>query len=192
MQRFFGDGHDQVDLLVLDETISGRLTHAVALLGELRHPYISTILMTDRQQCEMDELYDLIPSLYAMAGCDVPVSLLGRLAIAAVDNVDEAQKRVARHQAADLAEAALDDVLPEWLDDIECIDDFADEGEPKPDPVAAMVAAIAEPAADEILILTEKDKAVLPYFGHRPLSRPAAMGRITPISRIADSSLALQ
>ncbi|MEJ6401461.1 imidazoleglycerol-phosphate dehydratase [Yoonia sp. 2307UL14-13] len=174
---------EPIDLLVLDETIHGRLTHAVALLGELRHPYISTILMTDLQGGDMGELYDLIPSLYAMAGCDISGDVLGKLAIAAIENVDQAAVRVARHQAADLAEAALDDAMPELI---------ADDAPRKSDPMAALAAAIAKPDADEILILTEKDKTTLPHFVRRPTSRTISAPQFARISRSADASLALQ
>ena len=54
---------DTIDLLVMDERIEGQLTHAIALSGERRNPYLSTILLTDRKAHETDDLFDLIPCL---------------------------------------------------------------------------------------------------------------------------------
>ena len=75
---------DLIDLLVMDERVQGDLTHTVALSGERHNPYVSTILMTDRPGDETDELYDLIPSLYALAGTETMPKLVGQLAVAAV------------------------------------------------------------------------------------------------------------
>ncbi len=93
---------DTIDLLVMDERVAGQLTHAIALSGERRSPYLSVIMLTDRDGADTDDLYDLIPSLYALAGSGTSPDLLGRLALSAVSNLDEAIARVNRRTAAEL------------------------------------------------------------------------------------------
>lgn len=102
---------DSIDILVMDEQVAGQLTHAIALSGELRNPYISSILMTERTGAETDDLYDLIPSLYVVAGAQTAPSLLGQLALASVINTEETQARVARNLAVDLEEKSVPDML---------------------------------------------------------------------------------
>ncbi len=99
---------ETVDLLVMEERIGGRLTHALALSAERHNPYISTVLMTDRPGSETDELYELIPSLYALVGTDTAPRLLGQLALSSVENYDEIEARVRRNIEIDAAEAADD------------------------------------------------------------------------------------
>jgi hypothetical protein len=109
---------DTIDLLVMDEEVAGQLTHTIALSGERKNPYISSIMMTDRSGAETDDLYDLIPSLYALAGAQTAPALLGKLALAAVINTEEVQARVARNAAADLAyETASEELI--LLDTVE-------------------------------------------------------------------------
>jgi len=93
---------DTVDLLVMDERVEGQLTHAIALSGERKNPYLSTILLTDRKGDVTDDLYALIPTLYALAGMETSPFIMGQLALCAVSNVEEAQARVARNVAADM------------------------------------------------------------------------------------------
>jgi len=85
---------ETIDLLVMDERFDGQLTHAIALSGERRSPYISAIMLTDRDRAETDDLYDLIPCLYALAGTKISPHILGQLALAAVSNMEEAIARV--------------------------------------------------------------------------------------------------
>ncbi|MEL6840230.1 MAG: hypothetical protein AAFP85_13125 [Pseudomonadota bacterium] len=96
---------DTIDLLVMDEQVQGELTHTVALSGERKNPYISAILMTDRPREETDDLYELIPSLYALAGVETEPALIGQLAVASVAHTPDTIARVAQNAAADLAEA---------------------------------------------------------------------------------------
>lgn len=96
---------DTIDLLVMDEWIEGQLTHAIALSGERRNPYLSAIFLTDRSQAETDDLYALIPCLYALVGSDTAPELLGKLALSAVNCMEEVTARVAQNEAQDLAEA---------------------------------------------------------------------------------------
>ncbi len=100
-------GIDTIDLVVMDERVKGQLTHAVALSGERKNPYQSAIMLTDRPGADSDDLYDLIPSLYALVGMDVSADLLGKLALSAVSNLDMIIARVARQTAADKADLDL-------------------------------------------------------------------------------------
>lgn len=95
---------DTIDLLVMDERVEGQLTHAIALSGERRNPYLSAIFLTDRSSAETDDLYALIPSLYALVGAETAPELLGKLALSAVSNVEEVIARVASHAAMEQAE----------------------------------------------------------------------------------------
>ncbi|MFT6945324.1 MAG: hypothetical protein ACJAUW_001906 [Yoonia sp.] len=88
---------DTIDLLVMDERIDGQLTHSIALSGERRSPYLSVIMLTDRDGAETD---DLFPCLYALAGSGTAPHVLGLLAMSAVSNVDEAFAWVNRRFAA--------------------------------------------------------------------------------------------
>lgn len=101
---------DTIDLLVMDEEVEGCLTHGIALSGERKNPYISSIIVTDRTKDETDDLYDLIPSLYALVGGDTAPKLVGQLALSSVANVEDAQARVRRNRAAAMADFAGDAV----------------------------------------------------------------------------------
>ena len=97
---------DVVDLLVMDERVDGQLTHAIALSGERKNPYLSTILLTDRPAEETDDLFDLIPCLYGLAGADAAPDLLAILALSAVSDIETALARVAQAAAQEAAENA--------------------------------------------------------------------------------------
>ena len=95
---------DTIDLLVMDEVIAGQMTHSLALSGERRNPYLSTILLTDRIGPATDDLYELIPCLHALVGNDTPAQLLGQLAVASVSNRDAVAERVAHNEMLDAVE----------------------------------------------------------------------------------------
>jgi hypothetical protein len=97
---------DTIDLLVMNERFDGQLTHSIALSGERRSPYLSVIMLTDRDGAETDDLYDLIPCLYALAGSGTAPHVLGQLAMSAVSNMDEAIARVNRRAACEIDELA--------------------------------------------------------------------------------------
>lgn len=105
---------DTFDLLVLDERITGRLTHSIALAAERRYPYINTVLLTDRTGPDVDELYDLIPCIYAIAGLDSSPELLGKLAMASIESFEQAEARV-RHNLSRFVmdDAAIDAMIAE-------------------------------------------------------------------------------
>jgi DNA-binding response OmpR family regulator len=110
---------DVVDVLVLGERVGGRLSHSLALLAECRNPMVSAILLTERSGPDMDELFDLIPAVYAILGRDVAPRVVTQIVMAAITaQVGETpHARVARRwQAAEAAAALVDDA------------DFADVG----------------------------------------------------------------
>ncbi|MDX8348331.1 imidazoleglycerol-phosphate dehydratase [Cognatiyoonia sp. IB215446] len=157
---------DTIDLLVMDEKVQGEMTHAVALSGERKNPYISAILMTDRSRDETDDLYDLIPSLYALVGVDTAPSLVGQLALASLVKTTDMLTRVAANTAADIAEEALpDDLMIE------------------PDETPAIVAdawdEFEEELADEALMAAELlEEQPLPVVPEKPARVPSLAARM--------------
>ncbi|MDX8351281.1 imidazoleglycerol-phosphate dehydratase [Cognatiyoonia sp. IB215182] len=147
---------DTIDLLVMDEQVQGEMTHTVALSGERQNPYISAILMTDRSREETDDLYDLIPSLYALVGVETAPSLVGQLAMASVVKTADMLARVAENTAADIAEEALPDEPPMMLDDAPMVlDEPIVELDDAPAIAADAWDALEEELADEELIAAE-------------------------------------
>ena len=68
-----------LDLLVMSETIRGQLTHPLALLSEQRNPDAVTILLSDRIDDDVDELFALLPSLTTVLGLGVSVEMFETL-----------------------------------------------------------------------------------------------------------------
>ena len=88
---------ETIDLLLLDERIDGRLTHSIALSAERKNPYINAILMTDRTAPDVDDLYDLLPCLYAIAGTTSDATLIAQLAMSSIESFEEAETRLRRN-----------------------------------------------------------------------------------------------
>ena len=105
---------EPIDLLVFDERVGGRLTHSLALTAERRNPFVNAIIMTDRQSAEADELYDLLPCLYAQVGMDIAPDVFGQLALSSIESAEAAQARVQenRVRAIDMYER-LEELLLE-------------------------------------------------------------------------------
>ncbi len=150
---------DKIDLLVMDEHIDGCLTHAIALSGERKNPFISSIIVTDRSGAETDDLYELIPSLYALVGGNTAPNLMGQLAYSSVTNLDALRERVRRQRAADMADAkAPDDLAIEVPEEAKA---------PLPQmlqaPIpAAIPAPIAAPAPMQVPQMAEATAAIAP------------------------------
>ncbi len=102
---------ETIDLLVMDERIDGRLTHSIALSAERHNPYVNAILMTDRVGADVDELYDLLPCLYAIAGMESDTALLSKLAISSIETYEEAEARVQQNRAKAIAAQEARDAL---------------------------------------------------------------------------------
>ncbi len=198
---------EPVDLLVMDERVGGRLTHALALSAERRHPYISAILMTDRPGEDTDELYELIPSLYALAGISVAPGILAQLALSSIEDFAQAEARVGRLTAADLAEAALgpdpdiEDELADWEDDLvdEIVlitDDAASicgHDIPLYSDVAQSHPALAEelPEEEEILDPAMADRADPPHFATLGTPDAKSVVHIARLSSITEARSAV-
>lgn len=73
------------DLLVLKQVIGGRHTTSVALAGEYRNPGLASILLTERNRADAVELFELVPSLFAILGPRPDSPLLASLALQAVE-----------------------------------------------------------------------------------------------------------
>lgn len=150
---------DAIDLLVMDERIEGQLTHAIALSGERKNPYLSAILMTDRGREDTDDLFDLIPSLYGLMSSDTTPEMLAKLAMSAVENVDTAVARVAQTAQDEAQEEVLEtDVAPLILahTDAASSEDDSESGAPCYADVAIAAPALAEIVAAENQIRLER------------------------------------
>ncbi len=144
---------DKIDLLVMDEHIDGCLTHAIALSGERKNPFISSIIVTDRSGAETDDLYELIPSLYALVGGNTAPNLMGQLAYSSVTNLDALRERVRRQRAADMADAkAPDDLVIEVPEEAKA---------PLPQMLQAPIPA-AIPAPMQVPQMAEATAAIAP------------------------------
>ena len=153
---------DAIDLLVLDEEVEGQLTHAIALSAERRNPYLSAIFLTDRAQDITDDLYDLIPSLYALVGCDAAPELLGQLALSSAHSLEDASARVAQNKEDDLAEVAdAADVLILEASDCQTREDGTEIIEPGYADVAIATPELAEIAAIEQEVTMERVEDVV-------------------------------
>ncbi|MEL6682395.1 MAG: hypothetical protein AAFQ09_07090 [Pseudomonadota bacterium] len=159
-----------IDLLLLDEQVQGELTHPVVLSGERNNPYISAILMTDRTREETDDLYDLIPSLYALAGLKTEASIIGQLALTSVTHSTDTLARIAENAAADKAEAEAPDVfakpqhdetplvLTEQIPSVEQTVRVADQVDPFQMPAEPKTV----PAEPETVVLQDVASAISP------------------------------
>ena len=71
-----------VDLLVMEEKVSGRLTHSLSLLAEYRVSTSSTVIVTERQGDDLDELFELLPGLSCVFGKGIPADFVAQMALA--------------------------------------------------------------------------------------------------------------
>lgn len=145
---------DAIDLLVMDETVEGQLTHAIGLSGERKNPYLSTILISDRPAAETDDLFALIPSLYSIVGTETAPEVIGQLAVTA-SAVDAAKAaRILQNQAEDIAEASQeteDDELADVAAVVKGVMAAVEE--------ADAAAELAAPSETPALILNPSDLA---------------------------------
>lgn len=165
---------DTIDLLVMDEHVQGEMTHTIALSGERQNPYISAILMTDRAREETDDLYDLIPSLYALVGGETAPNLIGQLAVASVVRTADTLARVAENTAADIAEEALPDEPRAALDDAPAI--AADAWDALDD--ALLDTAVIETGEPEMAENALVSDDALPAMPDNPVRVPSLAARM--------------
>lgn len=171
---------DTVDLLVMDERVDGKLTHALALSAERRNPYVSTIMLTDRTGPETDELYSLIPCLYGLVGMDSPGRLISQLALASTENYDEAAARVSRNAALVAEDESIEDSdadlrlaydrMIETIDMAVPSTTAETEGE---DVLAAVSKLAAETSAAADTLAEQQDDAAAPAEIAEVASQPA-------------------
>ncbi|MDQ7071095.1 MAG: hypothetical protein Q9M48_10220 [Rhodobacterales bacterium] len=101
-------GLGAIDLVVLNERIDGKLSHRVALSAEYHNPQVTTLLMTPRTDTDVDELYDLLPSLYCLLGTEISPELVAQLALSAVvGKARAAQPRHQKHLALGMPDAEM-------------------------------------------------------------------------------------
>lgn len=101
---------DMADVLIAGERIGGRLSHPVALLAECRNPLVAAVLLTDRTGPDLDELFDLLPSLVGVLGRRVAPSVVTQVVMAAVADMSSDTVRgrlAARWAAADRTDGPL-------------------------------------------------------------------------------------
>ncbi|SFR47686.1 hypothetical protein [Litoreibacter janthinus] len=72
------------DLVAMEERVHGQLTHGVALSAEKRAPFVKTVLLSNRTDAGVEELYELLPSLVSIISPDLPPDLIGQFAFACV------------------------------------------------------------------------------------------------------------
>ena len=151
-----------VDVLIAGERIGGKLSHAVALLAECRNPLLAAVLRTDRKGPDLDELFDLVPSLVGILGRSVDPALVTQVVLAATAGVraDCASSHLAARWAA--AERPSDSASDPASDSAsDSADDPADDlmvdslGDALP-PVIAATPAVPAPAALAELAVTAR------------------------------------
>lgn len=72
------------DLVLMVEQVGGQLTHRVALSAEKHAPFVKTILLSNRTDTEIDELYELLPSLAGIVSPELAPELIIQIATASV------------------------------------------------------------------------------------------------------------
>ncbi len=75
-----------VDLLVMAERVGGQLAHSIALRAEHRNNDVSTILLTERTGREVDEIFELIPSVHCILADDMPPETIVRFGRGSIDS----------------------------------------------------------------------------------------------------------
>jgi hypothetical protein len=139
---------DVVDVLIIGERVGGRLSHSLALLAECRNPMVSAIVLTDRVGQDVDELFDLIPAIYAILGRDIAPHVVTQLVLSAISGQvhDTPRSRIARRwSAAEAAEQAVKDAESDDVtDDVAAaMQTVEDKAEPVADPTEEWTAAWA-------------------------------------------------
>lgn len=101
-----------MDLVIMSERVQSQLSHSVALAAELRNADVTTMMITPRNDPDVDELYDLLPSLYGLFGPDLDAGLIAKVAVSGViGNMYRADARLAAAEAkrVQIRENAQDD-----------------------------------------------------------------------------------
>ena len=130
---------DFIDVLVMGERVGGKLSHSLALLAECRNPLVSAILLTDRTGPSLEEIFDLIPSIYGILGRKISPDIVAQIVLAST--IDQTSETVRDRLANRWAAAAGDEVAdlatvpPEMeyiAEDLEAAADVESPHEPLP------------------------------------------------------------
>lgn len=101
-----------IDLLVAEERVKGDLTHRLILSAERRNPGVSAILLTEKVGEDADELYLLMPALYAMLPVDSDAPVVAKFVRAAMSYAgDHLHRTLARDDDAVIM-PAIDELPP--------------------------------------------------------------------------------
>lgn len=94
-----------IDVLVLTETRSGRISQSCACVEQSRNRAVSVIVISDRTGAAMNELFEEVPQLYGVMGLDMAPAMVSALALASIlpQQVGMAMPRVPSTPGADLA-----------------------------------------------------------------------------------------
>ena len=68
----------QIDVVITDELIGNTLSHNLLLSVERRNPHASAFVLTDKKGTDADELFLLLPSVYALLPVNAPTQMLIR------------------------------------------------------------------------------------------------------------------
>ncbi|NSX54015.1 hypothetical protein [Parasulfitobacter algicola] len=74
-----------IDLLILRDYVGDQHTLSVSLAAEYYNPNVSTILLSDRNGEDADELFDLLPSLYSILGNGCDAKSIAKIANSAAE-----------------------------------------------------------------------------------------------------------
>ena len=84
-----------IDVVLCDEDMDPGLTHNLLLLVARRHPNACAFLLTQKQGVEADELFLLIPTIYALLPIDASIDMLTRLVRAGLEYAGDTAHKVA-------------------------------------------------------------------------------------------------
>ncbi len=76
--------NELVDVLVLTETRSGRISQSCACVSQSRNRAVSVIVISNRTGLAMDELFEEVPQLYGVMGLDMAPGMVAALALASI------------------------------------------------------------------------------------------------------------
>lgn len=75
---------EMIDVLILTETRSGRISQSCACVSQSRNRAVSVIVISGRTGPALDELFEEIPQLYGVMGLDMPPTMVAALALASI------------------------------------------------------------------------------------------------------------
>jgi hypothetical protein len=73
-----------IDVLILTETSSGRISQSCACVRQSRNQAVSVIVISGRTGAALDELFEEVPQLYGVMGLDMAPAIVAALALASI------------------------------------------------------------------------------------------------------------